>query len=387
MLYFASAQSRGVLTSVDHVPGNVGATYVVGGTVMGSGTIRGNAAMGETKQLSDSVGMTTENVPLSRSYYLWAETTTPTPFAGGGNELLLAALTINGYEDVTQINGVGPKAGVEGTRVDLPYRLELAYNLSTGSTPSMDASHNPTTATTYERTGSNASFDSTSSSLPSVGFSYRTGSYGSTEGAWSGPYQLFDDGSTEYQLIPTNDIPSLSRPTDWESQKWTLSFAIQQSSLREIAGFKTVTIYPYPEVQVALVKNFGKVTRAPEKVGFKSYATYEFESDPLGFPDLSIQGLKGFPNTHWELWHERVGDTSRLIDATTASGSVIDDSVYPTKIHALRNILTQEGTHYLRLYNRFSEASVSANDELVMEWTFVTRHIIRVKAHIHEYGD
>lgn len=381
------AQSRAVLTSKDHLPGNISATSAAYGTLLNSGGIRSTAMSGDLVSMPDTLGMTATNEPISRSYYLWAEKTSATPFVGGMNEVLLSALTVNGYEDLVEIQTTGPKAGVEGTRVDIPMSLTLTYGLSTGSTPSVDGTVKPTTASTYARAGSTAEFGSTEERVAEVGFSYRTGGYGSVMGDWIGPYVLFQNGATTASMNPS-ELPQGRGGLDM-GLRWQISFGIQQSSLRELSAFKTVTVYPLPELTAQLVRNFG-VDLSPTPGGAltlpKVYKT-RFEADPMAFPDLSIQALKGFPLTRWELVHEKPDGSRSILETVVAGTNPTADVDFTARSIALRNHLKEEGTHVLRLYNRFdSPATVPEASELVMEWTFETAHIIKVRAHIHEYG-
>lgn len=380
------AQYRGVVTSQDHAPGNVITTDSSPTTLSSSGITFFTQDIGETISRNHTLSKGPSSEPLSRSYYLWAEKTGSTSFAGGYNEILLSALTINGYEDVTQISVVGPKPGVDATRWDLPLTMTLSYSLSTGTPITTDGSTTPTTASPYARTGTTAFFDSTATLPPQVGFSYRTGQEGAPPADWVGPFTLFNDGATSYSLVPSV-LPQGA--VDYsENSKWTLSFALQQSSIRTVAALQTFTIFPIPQVTGSFERVFGKVIRSAERTNPilpTYYYEYDFEADPAAFPNLTLSATNGFPTTKWELVHVKPdGSTSKETETPGTSTSASVD--YPPKTISLRDRMKEEGTHYFRLYNRFDNPTIDESSELIMEWKFNTRHIIKIKAHIHEYG-
>lgn len=381
MTALLQAQYQGVLTSVDHAPGNIFATPIEGSGAGMSGTKQITIPAGATGTVNDSlISATDSSPPFSRSYYLWAESTTSTLFAGGLSTVLLAASTVNGYEDIATIAITGPKAGVEATRWDLPMNLAIAYSLSSGATPLAES---PTTATSYARSGSTASFTSTDAT-PQIALSYKTSAEGAPEGSWSNPFSLPEGTEKSATLIPSALESTVNQSYFSSSHFSTFHLALMQSSLRDVAAYSSFRIFPLPTVIPTFSANLGTPTRN-EKIANTTYLAYSLETDPAALPTMTLSGTNGFPKTCWEILHLNPdGSSQTILRNPTGSSSSTEVTLDPSPLK-LNDLVKTAGTHLIRVYNRFDEAAISESKELIMEFSLTVQFVVKVKAHIHTY--
>ena len=375
------AQYQGVLTSVDHAPGNISTTSIEGMTsgIIGiqQKTIPSNSSGSVTAKLPFSDA---KSAPFSRSYYLWAETTSSTLFAGDLPTVLLAAATVNGYEDIATISIIGPKTGVDATRWDLPMNLNITYALSAGALP---LGETPTTATSYSRSGSAASFASTEAT-PQVAIAYKTSPDGAAEGNWSNAYALTAGTETKAMLIPSTLETLVNQPYFSSSTFSNFHLALMQSSIREVAAYSTFRIFPFPTPTPHFSSNLGTPTRN-EKIGNTTYLAYSLQTDSAALPTLTLAASNGFPLTRWEILHIKPdGDSKSQLNTAAGSNPTNPVSLDPTNLK-LNELIQTAGTHTFRLYNRFDEASIAEEKELIFELTLVIQFVVKVKAHIHTY--
>lgn len=381
MTALLQAQYQGVLTSVDHAPGNILATPIEGSGAGMIGTKQITVPAGATGSVNDSlIASTDSGPPFSRSYYFWAESTSSTLFVGGLSTVLLAASTVNGYEDIATITITGPKSGVEATRWDLPMNLSINYALSSGATPLGEFT---TTATSYARAGSTASFTSTEAT-PQIALSYKTSADGAAEGGWSNAFSLPSGAESKATLIPSALESTVNQSYFSSSRFSTFHLALMQSSLRDVAAYSSFRIFPIPTVTPTFSANLGAPIRN-EKIANTTYLAYSLETDSVALPTLTLSGTNGFPKTRWEILHLNPDGSSLTIHnypPGTDPSNAVDLATTPLKLNEL---VKNAGTHLFRVYNRFDEAAIGESKELIYEFSLTVQFVVKVKANIHTY--
>jgi hypothetical protein len=375
----ALAQYQGVLTSVDHAPGNVTATPT-GETSSGIiGTTQRTIPANSSATLTDQIH-TSDAAPHSRSYYLWAETTSSTLFTGNLSTVLLAAATVNGYEDIATITITGPKTGVNATRWDLPLQIQLAYALSTGITP---LGAPPTTATTYARAGSSAGFTSTEAT-PQIALSYKTSADGAPAENWSTGFSLASGSETTATLVPSALESTVNQPYFNSSSFSSFHLALMQSSIRDVAAYSSYRIFPLPISSGIFSTDLGTPTRN-ERSGPTTYIAYSLQTDPVALPTYRVSASNGFPLTRWEILHVKPdGSTSTLLNGPAGTDPSQPVTLDLTAIK-LNDLVKTAGTHFFRVYNRFDNPTVPEASELISELALTVQFVVKVKAHIHSY--
>lgn len=375
------AQYQGVLTSVDHAPGNIAATSVEGTTSGIIGLQEKTIPSGSSGSVTGRLSFTeTKTAPFSRSYYLWAETTSSTLFTGDLSTVLLAAATVNGYEDIASISIAGPKAAVSATRWDLPMNLQITYALSSGVTP---LGSSPTTATSYARSGSSASFTSTGAT-PQVAIAYKTSADGAPESDWSTPFSLTTGTETEATLVPSALESTVNQPYFSSTTFSHLHLALMQSSVRDLAAYSTFRIFPFPTPTPTFSSELGTPTRN-ERIGNTTYLAYSLQTDSAALPTFTISASNGFPQTRWEILHLKPDGSSKSQLNTAIGASPSNPVPLDATILKLNELVQTAGTHLLRVYNRFDEATVPEEKELIFELSLTVQFVVKVKAHVHTY--
>ncbi|MES2308202.1 MAG: hypothetical protein V4507_05020 [Verrucomicrobiota bacterium] len=374
-------QYQGILTSIDHTPGNIISTTALDSSLGVTGNIRKTIPSNSSETISDQITQATPNTPPhSRSYYLWAEATSSTLFAGNLSAVLLAAATVNGYEDIATISITGPKAGVNATRWDLPFQMHLAYALSTGSTPLGDA---PTTATTYARSGSSASFISTDATSQ-IALSYKTSADGAPQDNWSDAYALASGSETDATLVPSALEATVNQPYYNSISFSSFHLALMQSSIRDVAAYNTYRIFPIPTPTSAFSSNLGTPTRN-EKIGNTTYIAYSLETDSVALPTYTLSASNGFPLTRWEIIHVNPDGSTQTVFSGTAGTSTSNPVALDATSLKLNDLVKTAGTHYFRVYNRFDNVDIPESSELISELALTVQFVVRVKANIHTY--
>ncbi len=381
MMISLHAQYRGVYTSVDHSLGNITTTPLLPAQSAPNANQSKTMLPNTTESIDQRISLHNETYsPLSRSYYLWAETTSSIPFAGGLNTILLAAATVNGYEDIASVIITGPKSGVSATRWDLPMTIQIAYALSAGSIPLAET---PTTATPYARSGSTTSF-TTTEATPQVSLSYKTSADGAAEGNWSNAFSLTSGTETTAILVPSALESSVHQPYFSFTTFSNFHLALMQSSLRDIAAYSTFRIFPFPTVTPYFSVLLGTPTRN-EQVAHTTFLAYSLQTDSVTLPTWTLSASNGFPKTRWEIVHQKPDGSSKiLLNTPVGTSPTLSVPLDPTSLK-LHELIQTAGTHVFRVYNRFDEASILEAKELIYELTLTVQFVVKVKAHIHSY--